>query len=285
LPIAHRQSDDKETEMMNTPTFEKKVLTEAGADIVAQAAEAEAKARGVAPVIAVVDEHGTLITMRRPDNAQIASVNVAIDKARTAAIFRRPSKDFEDQTRNGRVAALALHGAVALQGGVPLLYDGQVVGAIGVSGASSADEDSELATIGAQAAKSFRQGELGTADVFYADGDIVAAKFQTGGLLLNVPEYKIDAGRRERPGEVEFHTWETDIMYVLDGEATVVTGGEMVDRRQVGPGEYRATSVRGGTTHSLSRGDVLAIPNGVPHWFKDVSGPFLYYVVKVIQSH
>ena len=95
---------------MNTPIFEKNVLTEAGADIVAQAAEAEAKARGVAPVIAVVDEHGALITLRRPDDAQIASVNVAQDKARTAAIFRRPSKDFEDQTRNGRVAALALHG-------------------------------------------------------------------------------------------------------------------------------------------------------------------------------
>ncbi len=270
---------------MNATTFEKNVLTEAGADVVAQAAEAEAQARGVAPVIAVVDEHGTLITMRRPDGAQIASVNVAIDKARTAAIFRRPSKDFEDQTRNGRVAALALRGAVALQGGVPIVYAGQVVGAIGVSGASSADEDSELAAIGAQAAESFKQGQIGTADVFYAGGDTVAAKFQTGGLLLSVPAYKIDAGRRERAGEVEFHTWETDIMYVLDGTATVVTGGEMVDKRQVGPGEYRAPSVRGGTTHHLSRGDVLAIPNGVPHWFKDVPGPFLYYVVKVIQPH
>src|SRR5918911_5293711 len=137
--------------------IDKKILTEAGADRVARAAEAAATARGVAPVIAVVDDGGALITLRRPDGAQVASVNVAIDKARTAAIFRRPSKDFEDQTRNGRVAALALHGAVALQGGVPLLYDGQVVGAIGVSGASSADEDSELAMIGAQAAKSLRQ--------------------------------------------------------------------------------------------------------------------------------
>ena len=71
----------------------------------------------------------------------------------------------------------------------------------------------------------------------------------------------------------------------LTSVATLDWCGEMVDRRQVGPGEYRATSVRGGTTHSLSRGDVLAIPNGVPHWFKDISGPFLYYVVKVIQSH
>ena len=264
---------------------EKHVLTEAGADIVAKAAEAEAMARGVAPVIAVVDEHGTLITLRRPDAAQVASVNVSIDKARTAAIFRRPSKDFEDQTRNGRVAALALHGAVALQGGVPIMYDGQVVGAIGVSGASSADEDSELAMIGAQAAASFTNETTEPAGVFYAERDKVAAKFQTGGLLLNTPEYKVDAGRREHAGEVEFHTWETDIMYVLDGAATVVTGGEMVDKRQTAPGEYRAPEVRGGTTHHLSRGDVLVVPNGVPHWFKEVPGPLQYYVVKVIQPH
>jgi uncharacterized protein GlcG (DUF336 family) len=262
----------------------KTVLTEAGADIVALAAEAEAKARGVAPVIAVVDHNGTLITLRRPDDAQVASVNVALDKARTAAIFRRPSKDFEDQTRNGRVAALALHGAVALQGGIPIAHDGQVIGAIGVSGASSADEDSELAMIGAQAAASFTQDSVQD-DVFYADGAMVAAKFQTGGLLLNRPTYKVDAGRRERAGEVEFHAYETDIMYVLDGTATVVTGGEMIDRREVATGEFRAASVRGGTTHHLAQGDVLVIPQGVPHWFKDVPGPFVYYVVKVIQQH
>lgn len=264
---------------------EKRVLTAAGADQVARAAEAKALARGVVPVIAVVDEHGVLITMRRPDGSQIASVGVAIDKARTAAIFRRPSKDFEDQTRNGRVAALALHGAVALQGGVPISWGGQVVGAIGVSGASSADEDSELALIGAAVAGSFQEGEPQAAEVFYAGGDRVQARFETGGLLLSAPQYKVDAGRRDRPGEVEFHTWETDIMYVLEGTATVVTGGEMVERRQVGPGEYRASSVRGGAEHRLSPGDVLVIPGGVPHWFKEVPGPFLYYVVKSIQAH
>src|SRR5919198_2174059 len=124
---------------MGMSVGETQVLTEAGADVVAMAAEAEARARGVAPVIAVVDDGGTLITLRRPDGAQVASVGVSIDKARTAAIFRRPSKDFEDQTRHGRPAALALHGAVALQGGMPVVYQDQVIGAIGVSGASSAD--------------------------------------------------------------------------------------------------------------------------------------------------
>jgi glc operon protein GlcG len=80
----------------------------------------------------------------------VASVDVGIGKARTAAIFRRPSKDFEDQVRNGRVAALALPGATPLQGGVPLLVDGQVVGAIGVSG-NTPQEDEDIAKAGAAA--------------------------------------------------------------------------------------------------------------------------------------
>ena len=263
--------------------FDKKVLTEAGADRVARVAEAEAQARGVAPVIAVVDAGGALITLRRPDAAQVASVNVSIDKARTAAIFRRPSKDFEDQTQHGRVAALALHGAVALQGGVPIVYAGEVVGAIGVSGASSADEDQELASIGA--AVPLTEDGLASTGVFHADAGAVAAKFQTGGLLLDAEPYKVDAGRRTGPGEVEFHTWVTDIMYVLDGEATVVTGGEMVEPRQTGPGEMRASATRGGAPQRLAKGDVMVIPAGVPHWFKEVPGPLSYYVVKVVEPH
>jgi glc operon protein GlcG len=210
-------------------------------------------------------------------------VNVSIDKARTAAIFRRPSKDFEDQTRYGRVAALALHGAVALQGGMPIVYEGEVVGAIGVSGASSADEDQELATLGATVPLSEDDAE--PASVFHLDAQAVRSKFQTGGLLLDGEPYKIDAGRRTGPGEVEFHSWVTDIMYVLDGEATVVTGGEMVDRRQIGPGEYRAAATRGGTTQRLAKGDVMVIPAGVPHWFTEVPGPLSYYVVKVVEPH
>jgi uncharacterized protein GlcG (DUF336 family)/uncharacterized RmlC-like cupin family protein len=266
---------------------EKSVLTEAGADVVAKAAEAEAYARGVAPVIAVVDDGGTLITMRRPAAAQVASVAVSIDKARTAAIFRRPSKDFEDQTRNGRVAALALHGAVSLQGGMPIVYQGQVIGAIGVSGASSADEDQELATIGANTAASFSlDGANGSpAAVFHADAEAVSRKFMTGGLLLDNNTYKVDAGRRETAGEVELHTYVTDVMYVLEGEATVVTGGDVRDRRQVAPGEFRGSALEGGASQRLRKGDVMVVPQGVPHWFQSVSGPLQYYVVKIVQAH
>jgi glc operon protein GlcG len=126
-------------------------LTYAGARTAAEAVAAEATARGVAPVAAVVDSSGELLYLWRPDRAQVASVGVATDKARTAAIYRRPSKDFEDQASNGRPSALHLARAVPLQGGMPIVHDGHVIGAIGVSGASSADEDQELAVLGATA--------------------------------------------------------------------------------------------------------------------------------------
>ena len=124
-------------------------LTADGARLAADTAGAEAEARGVYPVVAVVDAGGDLVYLRRPDQAQVASVGVATDKARTAAIYRRPSKDFEDQAAGGRPSALHLAGAVPLQGGIPLVVDGTVVGAVGVSGASSAAEDQELAVLGA----------------------------------------------------------------------------------------------------------------------------------------
>src|ERR1700747_1128531 len=112
----------------------KKVLTLGLAKRLVAAAEAEAKKRGATVVIAVVDDGGQLILLERLDDTQVASVEVAIGKARTAAIFRRPSKEFEDQVKNGRVAALALPGATPLQGGLPIVYEGKVIGAIGVGG-------------------------------------------------------------------------------------------------------------------------------------------------------
>jgi quercetin dioxygenase-like cupin family protein len=70
-------------------------------------------------------------------------------------------------------------------------------------------------------------------------------------------------------------------MHVVAGDATVVTGGEMIDSREVAPGELRARAIEGGSAHRLSAGDVLAVPSGVPHQFVEVSDPFLYFVVKV----
>jgi glc operon protein GlcG len=257
-------------------------LTYEGARVVAEAAGSVAAERGVAPVISAVDAGGALMYLVRPDSAQVASVEVTTDKARTAAIYRRPSKDFEDQASGGRPSALHLARAVPLQGGVPIEYDGQVIGAIGVSGAIDADEDRELAEIGARSLESALSASTGGSNgAAYFPAAAVDEKFRAGGLLLDEAGYKIDAGRREEPGEVEYHEHVVDVMHVVSGSATVVTGGSMVDAHEVAPGELRASAVQGGEPHELSEGDVLAIPSGVPHQFTEVSDPFLYFVVKV----
>ncbi len=126
----------------------KKILSLNAAMKIAAAAQAEAARRGATVVIAVVDDGGNLIVLHRLDDTQVASVEVGIGKARTAAIFRRPSKEFEDQIRSGRVAARALPGATPLQGGLPITVDGKVVGAIGVSG-NTPQEDEDIAKAGA----------------------------------------------------------------------------------------------------------------------------------------
>ena len=134
------------------PAISVPALTQEGARIAGEAAAAVASARAVWPVVAVVDAGGELMHLWRPDRAQVASVQVATDKARTAALFRRPSKDFEDQAAHGRPSALHLARAVPLQGGMPIMHAGHVAGAVGVSGASSADEDQELSVLAAEAA-------------------------------------------------------------------------------------------------------------------------------------
>jgi len=128
----------------------KKVLTLKAAKAIAGAAEAEANKRGSTVVIAVVDDGGHLLLLERLDNTQVTSVEVAIGKARTAAIFRRPSKDFEDQIKNGRAATLLLPGATPLQGGLPIMVDNKLVGAIGVSGVTS-QQDEQIAKAGLEA--------------------------------------------------------------------------------------------------------------------------------------
>ncbi len=130
--------------------LDKKVLSFEGATRVAAAAEAAARARGVGVVVAVVDDGGHLILLHRLDDTQVASVNVGIGKARTAAIYRRPSREFEEQIRAGRVAALALADATPLQGGVPIRIAGRVVGAVGVSG-DTPQVDEAIALAGAAA--------------------------------------------------------------------------------------------------------------------------------------
>ena len=136
----------------SSQTLDKKVLSLEAAKKIAVAAEVAAREKGVGVVIAVVDDGGPLILLHRLDDTQVASVNVGIGKARTAAIYRRPSKDFEDQIRAGRVAALALADSTPLQGGVPIRLDGKVIGAVGVSG-DTPQVDEAIAIAGANAFK------------------------------------------------------------------------------------------------------------------------------------
>jgi glc operon protein GlcG len=95
--------------------------------------------------IAIVDAGGHLVYLERLDNTFPAAAAVATEKARTAAVFRRATKDLEDAIRNGRNALLGVQVMTPLEGGVPIVVDGQVVGAVGVSGAASADQDEEIA--------------------------------------------------------------------------------------------------------------------------------------------
>ena len=123
-------------------------------------------------------------------------------------------------------------------------------------------------------------------DVIQFDHTRVAAALATGvgaGLQTNTA-YKVLTSRRVAPGAVEIHILDTDVFYIVDGTATFVTGGTAVDQQQVGPNEFHAKSITGGTEHHLSKGDVIIIPHGTPHQFVEVSNPFLYFVVKVTQQ-
>jgi mannose-6-phosphate isomerase-like protein (cupin superfamily) len=122
------------------------------------------------------------------------------------------------------------------------------------------------------------------ANVTYIAHDQVTAAFAKGMPMLEVGDYKIHASRRDGPGLAEIHTRDTDIAYVLQGSATLVTGGTPVGLKAIGPEELRGSAIQGGDTRQLAVGDVVVIPNGTPHWFKEVKAPFLYYVIKVRQA-
>ena len=138
--------------LASAQTIDKKAMTLESAKKVIAAAVAESKSKN-APggAIAVVDEGGNLVAVERLDNTFAAGANISIGKARTSALFKRPTKAFEDIINNGRTAMTALTDFTPLQGGVPIVIDGQVIGAIGVSGAASAQQDEELAIAGANA--------------------------------------------------------------------------------------------------------------------------------------
>src|SRR5258706_11125889 len=201
--------------------LEKKSLAIEGAKKVIAGAIAEAR-RLNAPggVIAVVDDGGNLMALERLDETFAAGANISIGKARTAVLFKKPTRFFEEIIKNGRTAMVALDGFTPLQGGVPVLVDGKVVGGVGVSGASSAAQDEELAIAGAAALMGAHMPASGP--VTYIDKQKVDAAFAKGVPLLETGEYKVHASRREGAGQVEVHLKDTDIIHVLSGSATFV---------------------------------------------------------------
>ena len=117
--------------------------------------------------------------------------------------------------------------------------------------------------------------------VLQIDHSKVDAAFAKGMPLFETNSFKVHASRRETPGLAEIHTRDTDILYVLEGAATLITGGKAIRPKTVGPEEVRGDAIEGGDARRIVKGDVVVIPNGLPHWFKEVSSPLLYYVVKV----
>lgn len=277
---------------------DKRGLTLEGAKKVIAAAVAESKkVNAPGGSIAVVDDGGNLLALERLDQTFAASANIAIGKARTSALFKKPTKLFEEAIKGGRTSMVTLgsdlQNFTPLQGGIPLEWEGKVVGAIGVSGAASAQQDEELAIVGAKSLDNMEMAEMTNGPtplpVTYIESQKVSASFTKGAVLLGEDEtmmhaarnYMVHASHRDKAGVVEIHEHDTDIVYVLKGAATLITGGIPEGAKTIAPHEFRAPTVNGGETRKLVSGDVVIIPNGVPHWFKEVEAPFDYFVVKV----
>ncbi len=269
-------------------TTDKKTLTLKGAEAVIAAAKAEAqKLQAPGGVIAVVDDGGNLMALERLDGTFSAGANISIGKARTAVMFKKPTRFFEELINSngkGRTVMTALENFTPLIGGIPIVVDGQIVGGVGVSGAATADQDEQLAIAGSKAFASPTAMSDPPAQVTYFEKSKVDAAFAKGAILLDGSDgrnYMVHASRREKPGQAEIHTKDTDVIYVLDGSATFITGGDAVDAKETAANELRGSSIRNGETRQIAKGDVIVVPNGVPHQFLKVTDPFLYYVVKV----
>lgn len=128
---------------------QKRVLTLEQAQAIAATAAAEARKNNAGGAIAIADDGGHLLCLIRLDGTFPAAAAIATDKARSAAVFRKPTRDFENAVKNGRLALLANPELLPLQGGVPISLGGQVVGAIGVAGAASAQQDDDIAALAA----------------------------------------------------------------------------------------------------------------------------------------
>jgi len=120
--------------------------------------------------------------------------------------------------------------------------------------------------------------------VTYVGHEKVAAALSKGGAIASGAGFTVGGYHREKAGQVEVHDKETDVIHVIDGEATFVTGGTIVGGKTTRPGQFVGDDITKGETHHLAPGDVIVVPAGTPHWFKTVPHSVSYYVVKVIKS-
>jgi mannose-6-phosphate isomerase-like protein (cupin superfamily) len=117
----------------------------------------------------------------------------------------------------------------------------------------------------------------------HVDPGKVAAALAKGGSLVTRSDLTVSGSHREAAGQVEVHDKETDVLYIVDGEATFVFGGQMVGGKVSRPEQWLGTDITGGESHHIAKGDVFVIPAGVPHWFKEVPKSVSYFVVKVLK--
>lgn len=119
--------------------------------------------------------------------------------------------------------------------------------------------------------------------VMFFDHTKTAEAFAKAAHLYDAPDFIVQGGHREVPGQVEMHDKETDVIYVIDGAATFVAGGTMIDGAVSRPGQWLGKDITGGVEHHLVKGDMILVPAGTPHWFKNVSPQVTYYVVKIVK--
>ena len=120
--------------------------------------------------------------------------------------------------------------------------------------------------------------------VTYVDHDKVALALKKGGPLVTANDLLVSGSHRDKAGQVEVHDKETDVIYVIDGTATFVTGGAMIGGKISKPDQHLGSDIQGGQTHHLTKGDVIVVPAGTAHWFKEVPQSISYYVVKVVKQ-
>jgi len=117
----------------------------------------------------------------------------------------------------------------------------------------------------------------------FVEHDKVAAALAKGGSLVTASDLLVSGSHRDKAGQVEVHDKETDVIYVIDGSATFVTGGTMIGGKVTKPGQHLGDDIQGGVTHQLTKG-VIVVPAGTPHWFKAIPQSISYYVVKVLKQ-